>query len=169
LATRGRRDLICALFRCAPDQSPPVFAKIPTMKMGPVSVHRHRPYSLDGHRLSSLYRVTLLPRTISLLKYSGRAREGWPSRMVHSNAELKSSRPHVDLPLTGGVPKSVSRAPWTDTLASFSESLWTRLYSSILIISVTIAYTIFPPGGSWPKVPALRFQDGCRALCRKGE
>jgi hypothetical protein len=133
----GRRYLICALFRRTLHQQLPAFAEILAMKIGPVSVHRHRPHSLDGYRLSGLYRVTLLPRTISLLKYSGRVREGWPSRMVHSNAERKSSRPHVDIPL--GVPKSVSPAQRANTLASFRESLRTRLYSSVLIITATAA------------------------------
>src|SRR4051795_4560854 len=42
----------------------------------------HRIHFLDDHRLSSLYRGGILERKISLVKYSGRAREGWPSRMA---------------------------------------------------------------------------------------
>lgn len=36
----------------------------------------HRLHFLDGHRLSSLYRTRILELKISLVKYSGRAREG---------------------------------------------------------------------------------------------
>ena len=157
--------------RVVPPRAAPTAARVrknPAMKIGPASVHRHRPYFLDGEIGSPAFTVSLfLPRTISLLKYSGRAREGSPSRMVHSNAERKSSRPHVNLPLTGGVPKSVSPGSLGISGSSLRR---TRLYSSVLIISVTIAYAVFPRlAAAGPRVPALRFADGLPGFRRKGE
>jgi hypothetical protein len=60
-------------------------AKLPDKEPVRVDTHRTGSITLHGHRDSSLYRGADPKPKSSCFKYSGRAREGWPSRMARAN------------------------------------------------------------------------------------
>ena len=77
---------------------------------GSLNLCPHRLITLDGHRRSRLYRVSDPIPQSSWFKYSGRGREGWPSRMARS--AMASS---VDIIISRPISTSTKRSdcrPW---------------------------------------------------------